>query len=129
MVYSYIEIKKIISAEIAVSIHKKYGFEEGVVSIFHSLSTPPKIENGDISFPCFNIAKKIGEKPVDIARALCEEFNPESIKEKKEAMEALFVSSDFKIDVEDFASLIDKISIEGPYLNFHINKTRVASQL
>jgi len=129
VVYSYIEIKKIISSEIAVSIYKKYGFEEGVVSIFHSLSTPPKIENGDIAFPCFNIAKKIGEKPVDIARALCDEFNPESIKEKKEAMEALFESSDFKIDVEDFASLIDKISIEGPYLNFHINKSKVAAYL
>jgi arginyl-tRNA synthetase len=68
-----------------------------------SLEIPPDQDMGDIALPCFSLAKQEKKSPVSIASSLAERLKPEGI--------------------------IDKITSAGPYVNFHLNKAMVASQV
>ncbi len=61
------------------------------------LTIPPDSKLGDITLPCFQLAKELKKSPIEIAAY---------IKDK-------FVSVDF----------IDKVEIAGGYLNFYINRS------
>jgi len=68
-----------------------------------TFSQPPKPEMGDLAFACFDLAKKEGKNPVEIARELSEK-----IKRLK----------DYKI--------IERVEAMGPYVNFWLNAGEVA---
>ncbi len=55
---------------------------------------------GDFTFPCFSLAKKLKKSPAIIARELADKMQPGEYFEKIEAV--------------------------GPYINFHINKSKLA---
>lgn len=59
------------------------------------LSLPPKPEYGDLSFPCFQLAKGMGRNPAEIATELAAKIGP--------------------------SSLISRIHAVGPYVNFVFN--------
>ncbi|MBI2647417.1 arginine--tRNA ligase [Candidatus Woesearchaeota archaeon] len=64
------------------------------------LDTPPNPEMGDYAFPCFTLAKELKKSPSDIAQELSKKFKP-----------------------NDF---IEKVQVIGPYLNFFVNKDKIA---
>ncbi|RLF49754.1 MAG: arginine--tRNA ligase [Thermoplasmata archaeon] len=67
------------------------------------LEEPP--ENlGDVAFPTFNIAKKVGENPVSVAKRVAESLNS-------------------KIDG---AGWVDRVEQKGPYVNFFVNIKKMA---
>lgn len=59
------------------------------------LSAPPKSEYGDLSFPCFQLAKGMGRNPNEIATELAAKIGP--------------------------SELIERIHAVGPYVNFVFN--------
>ncbi|NBX49677.1 arginine--tRNA ligase, partial [bacterium] len=59
------------------------------------LAEPPKPEYGDLSFPCFQLAKGMGRNPVEIATELAAKMGP--------------------------SELIARIHAVGPYVNFVFN--------
>ncbi len=61
---------------------------------------PPNPEFGDLSLPCFNFAKELGNSPPEIAKELGEKIKP--------------------------AGIVGKISAAGPYLNFFLDKRKMA---
>jgi len=67
------------------------------------LEIPPSSELGDYSFPCFSLAGVLKENPVKIAL---------EIKKK-------IPSSDF----------IDSVQSVGPYVNFFLNKEKIAKEI
>ncbi len=67
-------------------------------------SQPPKPEMGDLAFACFDVAKKEGKKPTEIA---------EEIKKKLEI-------GNWKLEI------LDKVEAIGPYVNFWLNAGEVA---
>lgn len=79
---------------IADKINKVVELEEGLEKY---IETPPNKELGDFAFPCFSLAKALRKSPMIIAS---------EIKEK--------------IDISD--NSIEKIDVQGGYLNFFINK-------
>ncbi|MEK9156767.1 MAG: arginine--tRNA ligase, partial [Patescibacteria group bacterium] len=56
------------------------------------LSAPPKVEYGDLSFPCFQLAKGMGRNPAEIAIEIAAKIGP--------------------------SLLISRIHAVGPYVNF-----------
>jgi arginyl-tRNA synthetase len=66
------------------------------------LETPPSDELGDFAFPCFILTKKEKKAPNEIAEMLAERLKIKNI---------------------------EKIKASGPYLNFFINKEKLASQI
>ena len=66
------------------------------------LETPPNPEMGDYAFPCFALAKEWKKAPNEIAQQLCNKFKP-----------------------DDF---ITRVKATGPYLNFFVNKKRIAEK-
>src|SRR3989339_1663692 len=69
-----------------------------------TFSQPPKPEMGDLAFACFDVAKKEGKKPTEIA---------EEIKKKLEI-------GNWKLEI------LDKVEAIGPYVNFWLNAGEVA---
>ncbi len=67
---------------------------------------PPNIKMGDISLPCFVLAKTLKKSPVQIASDLC---------------------SDFSADKEFLKNI--SVQADGPYLNFKFNFTYCAREL
>ncbi len=67
------------------------------------LETPPSLELGDYAFPCFILSKKYKKNPNEIASHLAK-----SLKKGKE---------------------IEKIEAKGPYLNFFIDKNKLAEEI
>ncbi len=63
-------------------------------------SFPPNPEFGDLSLPCFNFAEALGNPPPEIAKELSEKIKP--------------------------AGIVGKIVAAGPYLNFFLNKRKMA---
>jgi len=61
---------------------------------------PPNPEFGDLSLPCFNFSKALGSSPPEIAKELSEKIKP--------------------------AGIVGKIVAAGPYLNFFLNKRKMA---
>lgn len=64
------------------------------------IETPKDTKNGDYSFPCFILAKKLKKAPPIIANEIKENIEKEDIEDKN----------------------IEKIEVVGGYLNFFINK-------
>ncbi|MCK5416118.1 arginine--tRNA ligase [Candidatus Parcubacteria bacterium] len=72
--------------------------EKKIVKV-DDLEYPPNPEMGDLSLPCFSLAKKIGKSPADIASYLMSEF--------------------------DRGEMVKGIKIVGFYLNFTLNKIKM----
>jgi len=65
-------------------------------------TTPPNPNMGDMAFPCFDLAKVQGKKPNEVAKTLVSKLR----KQK--------------------TSLVDKVELAGPYVNFHLNLPELA---
>ncbi|MCD4694048.1 arginine--tRNA ligase, partial [bacterium] len=83
-----------IKKQIADNINKELGNK---LTKAETLVYPPQKEMGDLSLPCFELAKFIKKAPNEVALEL-----KEKLKLNKE---------------------ISEIKIAGPYLNFFVNKT------
>ncbi len=68
-----------------------------------NLTTPPNPELGDFAFPCFMLAKKKKQNPVELAKELSQKIKP--------------------------AGIIKRIDQAGPFLNFFVDKQKIASRL
>jgi arginyl-tRNA synthetase len=68
-----------------------------------SLGTPPSPDLGDYAFPCFQLANKLKKNPAEIAKSLAKKLKP--------------------------SGLIKEIKSEGPFLNFYVNKQKLAEDL
>lgn len=66
------------------------------------LETPPNPEMGDYAFPCFALSKTWKKAPNEIASELAKRFSPNDS--------------------------ISEIKANGPYLNFFVNKGRIAEE-
>ena len=64
------------------------------------LEVPPNPEMGDYAFPCFVLAKELKKSPNEIAQELSRKFKP--------------------------SDLIAEAKVIGPYLNFFVNKNKIA---
>src|SRR3989344_7657862 len=67
------------------------------------LEIPPNPEMGDYAFPCFVLAKEWKKSPNEIANELSERFKP--------------------------TNLISEAKAIGPYLNFFVNKSKIAEDI
>ena len=65
------------------------------------LEVPPNPDMGDYAFPCFVLAKEWKKSPMDIAKELSAKFRP--------------------------TKLLAEVRQAGPYLNFFVNKNKIAS--
>jgi len=65
------------------------------------IEIPPSSEMGDYSIPCFSLAKSLKKNPVEIAKELSS-----------------------KIKSKD----LEKVEAKGPYLNFFLNKDKLADE-
>ena len=68
-----------------------------------SLEAPPDPKLGDFAFPCFQLSKKFKKNPVEISKELSNKLKP--------------------------SGLIKEIKQAGPYLNFFIDKQKLAESL
>ncbi|MCD4705040.1 arginine--tRNA ligase [bacterium] len=76
------------------------------------LEIPPQSEMGDYALACFDLAKKEKKSPVDIAKEL---------KEK--------IIENFNQNKEKLPKFLEKIETYGPYLNFFVNKLKIAESI
>lgn len=67
------------------------------------LEVPPDLTMGDYALPCFVLASEWKRSPVDIADELADQFTP--------------------------TTDVSSVTAEGPYLNFHVDRGRMARQL
>jgi arginyl-tRNA synthetase len=91
--------------DIAGFINKTLGVDIVEASSF---SYPPSADMGDISLPCFVIAKNLGQNPAEMAEKLV------ALLGQSENL------ADFKV-----AAVFSK----GPYLNFRLKKSALANEL
>ena len=91
-----------IKEEIAKAIAMSVNLDEK--ELVNYIEIPPNSELGDFAFPCFKLAKELKKAPPMIAT---------EIKEK--------------ITIDE--SIIEKIEIQGGYLNFYINKQTLAKEV
>ena len=87
--------------EIANKIKKAINVEDDIRSF---IENPPNKDMGDYAFPCFSFAKVLRKSPVIIAN---------EIKEN--------------IDLSD--NIIEKVDVQGGYLNFFINKKLLTEEV
>jgi arginyl-tRNA synthetase len=73
--------------------------------ILNLIETPPNSEMGDYAFPCFVLSKKKKKAPNKIAEDLAEKISKGVLKN------------------------IEKVIAVGPYLNFFINKKKLAQKI
>lgn len=85
------------------------------------LSAPPNPEMGDLSFACFDLAKKTGKSPAEIAKDLETSFRHHDVITPRCRVEAK--KSD-KIN-----RLLEKATTIGPYLNFFLNASVLAEEI
>ncbi len=67
------------------------------------IEIPLNEQFGDYAFPCFSLSKKLRKNPKEIAQKIAKKIKPNNI--------------------------IEKISAVGPYINFSINKKKLAEQV
>jgi arginyl-tRNA synthetase len=67
------------------------------------LTIPPDPNLGDFAFPCFVLSKKLKKNPVEIAKELAVKIKP--------------------------AGIIKEIKEAGPYLNFYLDKAKLAERI
>ena len=82
---------------------KKIGLRKEEIA--NLIEIPPSIELGDYAFPCFTLSKKFKKDPNKIAQELAYKLLQDQINE------------------------IEKIEVSGPYLNFFINKKKLAEHI
>lgn len=70
-------------------------------------SYPPDSSLGDLSLPCFSLAKSKGQNPIDLAKKLAEEL----------------------IEKEEFQKIFSKIEAAGAYLNFFIKEDYLSKEV
>ncbi len=87
--------------EALTSLKKHIG--KGFTLTVDMLSEPPKPEYGDLSFPCFQLAKGMGRNPAEIASELAAKIGP--------------------------TKLIARIHALGPYVNFVCNADVLATEV
>lgn len=88
--------------EIAKSIAKTVNLDEN--ELVKYIEIPPNSEMGDYAFPCFKLAKELKKAPPMIANEIKENIKIE-------------------------ADVIEKIEIQGGYLNFYINKNLLVKEV
>ena len=71
-----------------------------------SLIYPPESHLGDLSYPCFSLAKSRGINPVELAGEL-------------KAM----------VEQSDLMPIFEKVVVAGPYLNFYIKSSYIAKKV
>jgi len=81
---------------ISFLVSSKLKIKEDLISL---IEIPPDQKLGDLSLPCFNLAKTLKKSPVEISKSLSE-------------LSDIYFS---------------KIEAKGPYLNFFINPTILSS--
>ena len=69
--------------------------------ILSLIETPPSKEFGDFAFPCFSFSKVYKKNPIEIAKELSEKIT---------------------------SRLFEKVEANGPYLNFFINRKKLAEE-
>ena len=93
-------MKDVIS-EILVPLIKKQGFSMKKQEVENLIEIPPSVDMGDYAFPCFYLASKLNSPPNEIA---------------------LNIRANIKQIPEGF----DEIQTQGPYINFFLNRKKVA---
>ncbi len=79
--------------------------QSGFTADINELESPPREDFGDLSFPCFNLAKKMKRNPNEIA---------------------LEIGTKIKIQK---SSAFEKIDVAGPYVNFFYDYSKLSSSL
>ncbi|HRH32358.1 MAG TPA: arginine--tRNA ligase [bacterium] len=87
--------------EAYTALKKALGKQAGVT--VDMLLTPPKPEYGDLSFPCFELAKGLKRNPAEIAAEVAAKIGP--------------------------SKLISRITSVGPYVNFTFDDTTFAAHI
>lgn len=85
----------------------KHVLEMSEEELFQFLETPPSREQGDIAFPCFQLAKVYRQAPPQIAQQLIEKLEQQKLG--------------------DFG--IESVKQAGPYLNFFFDRQKFAAAL
>lgn len=88
--------------EIAKIISKSIDMPEEELQEY--VEVPKDSNNGDYAFPCFRLAKQLKKAPQQIAQELVQ-------------------------NIEIDASTIEKAEVVGAYINFYINKQRLAKEI
>ena len=78
--------------------------EINIEDIYSFIEVPKDSQNGDYAFPCFSLAKKLRKSPMVIADEISEKIN---------------INTD----------IIEKVDIVSGYLNFFVNKNRLAKEV
>ncbi|MBT4071828.1 MAG: arginine--tRNA ligase [Candidatus Magasanikbacteria bacterium] len=79
------------------SILTQAGVEENIV-----FTKPPKLEMGDFAFACFELAKKEGKNPAEVAKEMAEKMKENDIE------------------------IVEDVKAFGPYVNFFLDAKEVA---
>ncbi|NLY36527.1 MAG: arginine--tRNA ligase, partial [Tissierellia bacterium] len=87
--------------EIALLLEPLVEASLSLEEIIESLEEPKYAEQGDLSFPCFKLAKVMRKSPTNIAQELAEKIQSE------------------KYEVKNL----------GPYVNFFINRKQLAERV
>ena len=92
-----------------------------VDEITNLLETPPKLEMGDFSFPCFQFAKPGNDDPMwkNVEKDFFQRKNPADIAKH-------FVD---QINDKKLPKEIESVKAVGPYVNFFINKKILAQKI
>lgn len=98
------DFKNDISELIINSIKKSNDLNIANQSIANFLETPKDKKNGDVSFPCFKLAKILKRSHIEIANIIKE-----------------------NIDIEN--TVVSKIDIVNGFLNFYIDKNKIAQSV
>ena len=98
------DFKNDISELIINSIKKSNDLNIANQSIANFLETPKDKKNGDVSFPCFKLAKILKRSPIEIANIIKE-----------------------NIDIEN--TVVSKIDIVNGFLNFYIDLNHLSDSL
>lgn len=94
-------IKRIFSELIQDFVLEQYQLELKQEELLRFFSTPPKAELGDLAFAVFFIAKSIKKSPQDVTQSLHSHLESKKI------------------------NIIDKLNINGPYINFYLNRKQI----
>lgn len=73
--------------------------------IADALRVPPSGDMGDYSFPCFILAKPLKQNPAQVAKLFADGIDITTVSE------------------------IEKIEVKGPYINFFVNRDRLAQMV
>ncbi len=98
-------VKKKIGLELAEIIGLENFDHRAIERLF---SEPPKKELGDLSLPCFPIAKEQGQNPKEYAEALAKKL---------------------KINAATPNSLLSDVKVAGPFLNLYLNPKALSKLL